>query len=104
MLFNLNMLMGERESPSRQSCDDYEQDETRESAMSNLRSIDMLFLESLLAMGDGYCWRRMKIDQLGVRRKSWTDLRRKSETFPVFRGAERPKRYLDSLFVVPVDI
>ena len=51
-----------------------------------------------------WCWRRFKTAAPGVRRKSWTDLRRKSETFPVFRWAERPKGYLDSLFVVPVDI
>ena len=46
----------------------------------------------------------MKIGRAGVRRKSWTELCRKSETFPMFRGAERPKGYLDSHFVVPVDI
>ena len=40
----------------------------------------------------------------GVRRKSWTGLRCKSEALSVFKGTEGAKRDFDALFVVPADV
>lgn len=39
-----------------------------------------------------------------MRTKTWTGLSRKSKTLSVFDGAERAKRYLDPLRIVPADV
>jgi hypothetical protein len=39
-----------------------------------------------------------------MRTKAWTGLSRKSETLSVFDGAEKAKRDLDPLRVVPADV
>jgi hypothetical protein len=63
----------------------------------NRPAADFVFLEVLLALskalGKGVenadCWRRFKIDQVGVRTFSWTGLCRKSKAGPILDRAER---------------
>ena len=69
----------------------------------DVRTLQRWKTRSGLTAGDG-CRRRLNLDDLGVRRNSWTGLCGDPQALAIFNWTESAKRDLDPLLVVPANV